>query len=67
MFICWSLYVAAAATIVVIAHGTEPEVLKLWTTEAWQSFEVAGIEASRFHHDFIGTEHVLARIARIGK
>jgi len=57
--ICWSLYVAAAATIVVIAHGTEPEVLKLWTTEAWQSFEVAGIEASRFHHDFIGTEHVL--------
>lgn len=57
--VCWSLYVAAAATGVVIALGTEPEALKLWTPEAWQSFEFAGVEASRFHHDFIGTEHVL--------
>jgi hypothetical protein len=57
--VCWSLYVAAAATVVVIAHGTEPEALKLWTIEAWQSFEMAEVEASRFHHDFIGTEHVL--------
>ena len=62
--VCWSLYVAAAATVVVIAHGTEPEALKLWTTEAWQSFEVAEVEASRFHHDFIGTEHVLLGLLR---
>jgi len=57
--VCWSLVAAAAATVVIIAHGTEPEVLNLWTTEAWQSFEIAGVEAARFHHDFIGTEHVL--------
>lgn len=57
--VCWSLCGAAAATVVVIAHGTEPDVLNLWTSEAWQSFEIAGVEASRFHHDFIGTEHVL--------
>jgi hypothetical protein len=57
--VCWALITAAAMTLVVFAYGTEPETLDLWTPEAWQSFEIASAEASHFHHDFIGTEHVL--------
>jgi len=57
--VCWALYVAAAATAVVLAHGTDPELLNPWTPAVCQSFELAGAEAARFHHDFIGTEHVL--------
>jgi hypothetical protein len=57
--VCWSLFAAATATVVVIALGTEPNVLNLWTPEAWQSFEAADAAALHFHHDFIGTEHVL--------
>jgi ATP-dependent Clp protease ATP-binding subunit ClpC len=53
------LYVAAAATAVVLAHGTDPEVVNPWTPAVWQSFELASAEAVRFRHDFIGTEHVL--------
>jgi ATP-dependent Clp protease ATP-binding subunit ClpC len=57
--VCWSLYVAAAATSVVLGYGTDPEVLNFWTPEVWQSFDVAHSEAVRFHHDFVGTEHLL--------
>jgi hypothetical protein len=57
--VCWALVGAAVVTVAVLAYGTDPYALDLWTTEAWQSFELAGVEASRFHHDFIGTEHVL--------
>jgi hypothetical protein len=57
--VCWALYVAAAVTAFVLGYGTEPEVANPWTPAVWQSFELAGAEAARFHHDFIGTEHVL--------
>jgi hypothetical protein len=57
--ICWGLCAAAAITVVVLAHGTEPEALDVWSPAAWRSFELAEIEATRFRHDFIGTEHVL--------
>jgi Clp amino terminal domain, pathogenicity island component len=57
--VCWGLIAAATMTVVVFICGTEPEALNLWTPAVWQSFELAGAEAIRFHHDFIGTEHVL--------
>jgi hypothetical protein len=57
--VCWALVAASAFTAVVIAHGTESGKLDLWSPTAWKSFELAEIEATRFHHDFIGTEHVL--------
>jgi hypothetical protein len=57
--VCWALVGAATITIVMHAYGTDAHTLNLWTPEAWQSFELAEVEAARFHHDFIGTEHVL--------
>jgi hypothetical protein len=57
--VCWALFGAAIATVMMIAHGPEPDALAVWTPEAWQSFELAGAAARHFHHDFIGTEHVL--------
>ncbi len=57
--VCWGLIAAATMTVVVFICGTEPEALNLWTPAVWQSFELAGAEAARFHHDYIGTEHVL--------
>jgi ATP-dependent Clp protease ATP-binding subunit ClpA len=55
--VCWSLLGAAAMTVVVIEAGTT--WLDLWSAAAWKSFEFADAEAVHFHHDFIGTEHVL--------
>ena len=57
--VCWLLFFAGAITSVVLGFGTEPEVLNLWMPEVWQSFEAAHAEAVRFHHNFIGTEHLL--------
>jgi hypothetical protein len=56
---CWTLFMAAAITGVVLALGTDPEVLNLWSPEVWRSFDTAHAEAVRFHHNFIGTEHLL--------
>jgi ATP-dependent Clp protease ATP-binding subunit ClpC len=56
---CWGLVAAGAMTIMAFVFGAEQEALDLWAPAAWQSFELAGAEAARFHHDFIGTEHVL--------
>jgi len=57
--VCWGLVAACAMTVMVFVCGVEEEALDLWTPAAWRSFELAGAEAARFHHDFIGTEHVL--------
>jgi hypothetical protein len=57
--VCWNLFAAAAFTVVILAYGTGPDMLDLWSPTAWRSFEFAEMEASRFRHDFIGTEHVL--------
>jgi hypothetical protein len=57
--ICWGLVGAAAATVMVFVFGAEQEALDLWAPGAWRSLELAEAEAVRFHHDFIGTEHVL--------
>jgi hypothetical protein len=57
--VCWGLVAAGAMTLMVFVFGAEEEALDLWAPAAWQSFELAGVEAARFHHDFIGTEHVL--------
>jgi hypothetical protein len=57
--ICWGLVAAGAVTIMVFVLGAEEEALDLWAPAAWQSFKLAEAEAARFHHDFIGTEHVL--------
>lgn len=57
--VCWMFFFAAAIAGVVLSLGTDPEVLNLWTPEVWRSFDVAHAEAVRFHHNFIGTEHLL--------
>ena len=57
--VCWGLVALASMTIFVFACGTDPEAWNLWTPAVQRSFELAGAEAARFHHDFIGTEHVL--------
>ena len=56
---CWLLFFALAITGVVLALGTEPEVLNPWAPGVWQTFDVAAGEACRFRHSFIGTEHLL--------
>ncbi|HEX4265162.1 MAG TPA: Clp protease N-terminal domain-containing protein [Verrucomicrobiae bacterium] len=55
----WSLLGAGTATIFVIAHGTDWDLLGLWSPAVKQCFETATEEAFRFRHDFVGTEHVL--------
>jgi hypothetical protein len=57
--VCWGVVAAAAMTIMVFVFGAEEEALDLWAPAAWRSLELAEGEAARFHHDFIGTEHVL--------
>lgn len=55
----WLLMCAATVTTLVFAYGVYPGLLKVFTPAAQQSFEVARAEALRFHHNFVGTEHVL--------
>ncbi|HWD94746.1 MAG TPA: Clp protease N-terminal domain-containing protein [Verrucomicrobiae bacterium] len=55
----WSLLSAATATVFVFALRTDNEALRLWSPAVKQCFDAAEKEALRFHHDFIGTEHVL--------
>jgi Clp amino terminal domain, pathogenicity island component len=55
----WSLLGAGTATVFVLAFGTDWDRLGLWSPAVMQCFEVASEEAIRFHHDFVGTEHVL--------
>lgn len=57
--VCWGLVAAGAMTVMVFVFGAEEEALDLWALAAWRSLELAEAEAARFHHDFIGTEHVL--------
>lgn len=57
--IFWSVYCAAVATVFTTALETDCDVRELWTSSLKQSFEAAREEALRFHHDFIGTEHLL--------
>jgi ATP-dependent Clp protease ATP-binding subunit ClpC len=55
----WSLLCAGTATVFVMAYGTDLDLLGLWSPAVKQCFETACVEAERFHHDFVGTEHVL--------
>jgi hypothetical protein len=57
--VCWGLVALAVMTVFVFAWGADPEAPDVWAPAVWQSFELAGAEAARLHHDFIGTEHVL--------
>lgn len=57
--ILWPLTAAAIATALVIDHATDWKALGLWSPTAEQSFEIAESEALNFHHNFIGTEHLL--------
>jgi ATP-dependent Clp protease ATP-binding subunit ClpC len=57
--IFWPLYAAAAATVLVLAHGTDIRSLGSWSPSTQQCIELADQEALRYHHDFVGTEHVL--------
>ena len=57
--IVWPLAAAAMATVLTLAHGTDTRSLGFWTPAAQQCLAIAREEAERFHHDFIGTEHVL--------
>jgi len=65
--VCWGLVALAVMTVFVFALGAEPETPNLWAPAVWQSLELAGAEAVRFHHDFIGTEHVLLGLLENGK
>ena len=55
----WTILTACYATALVLIYGISADILKLWTPAAMQAFEAADAEALRFHHDFVGTEHVL--------
>jgi uncharacterized membrane protein YiaA len=57
--VCWGLCAAATMTVVTFAHDTDLQMLDLYSPAVWRSLEIADAEAVRFHHDFIGTEHVL--------
>lgn len=57
--ICWGFVAALSMTLMAFVFGVEQEARDLWDPAAWRSLELAGAEAARFHHDFIGTEHVL--------
>jgi hypothetical protein len=55
----WSLVNVCWVTGLVLAYGFDAESLDLWTPAVQEAFEVAQAEAVRFHHDYVGTEHVL--------
>ncbi len=57
--VCWALVAAACMTALIIACDTDTYMLDLWSPAASRCFELASAEAARFHHDFVGTEHVL--------
>ena len=39
--------------------GVSPPLANAYTAEAWEILELGGKQALGFHHDFIGTEHLL--------
>lgn len=55
----WCVVSAAVVTGFVIPLDTDCDSLGVWTSSVVQSFEAAREQALRFHHDFIGTEHLL--------
>jgi hypothetical protein len=55
----WSVVNVCWVTGLGLFYGFDAESLNLWTPGVQEAFEVAQTEAVRFHHDFIGTEHVL--------
>src|ERR1051325_601080 len=59
----WNLFAAMAATILVLHYSRDDEAFDLdwnsFTPVACETLKIAGTEALRFHHDFIGTEHLL--------
>lgn len=57
--ILWPLMAAAMATVLVITRGTDEEALDFCSPAVRQCLVIAHQEAREFHHDFIGTEHVL--------
>ncbi len=58
----WPLFAAMWATVIVMSYATDPEALGFWSADVQHCFERALQEAQGFHHDFIGTEHVLLGI-----
>lgn len=57
--IFWPVFTAATATSMVLSYATDWKALGLWSPAAEQSFEIAEAEALNFHHNFVGTEHLL--------
>lgn len=57
--IFWPVFTAVAATSIVLSHATDWKGLGLWSPAAEKSFEIAEAEALNFHHNFVGTEHLL--------
>ncbi len=55
----WPMFGAMWATVMVMSYTTDPEALGFWSPATQQCIELADQEAIRFHHDFVGTEHVL--------
>ncbi len=60
----WNLFAAVAATLLVLWYGSDDNSFDIpdwnsFTPVARECLEIAGDEALRFHHDFIGTEHLL--------
>src|SRR3989449_10561537 len=47
--------------------GESPESMNNFTPRAVQVLELARREADRFHHNFVGTEHVLLGLIRLGQ
>jgi hypothetical protein len=65
----WNLFAATAATLLVLWFGRDDSSFEIsdwnsFTPMARESLEIAGTEALRFHHDFIGTEHLLLGLIR---
>lgn len=57
--ILWPLIYAAVATCLVIGFTTDENALGFWSPAAEQCLVLAQHEALEFHHDFVGTEHIL--------
>jgi hypothetical protein len=57
--ICWPLFVAGWATVLVLAHGTNAGSLGFWSPAVQECLGMAHQEALRLNHNFVGTEHIL--------
>lgn len=62
----WPLIAAAVAAVLVYASEADAAFAGFWTPAAQHCLAVAREEARGYHHDFVGTEHVLLGVLESG-